>query len=60
MGIVTALDAATSYGASSAYDSAICHRRARSRAMKAEKEATADVDEVMASMSPPVAIIEEK
>ena len=47
MGIVAALDAAASYSASSVCDCTIRHRRARSRDMQAEKEAAADVDEVM-------------
>ena len=46
-GITAALDAAASYSASSVCDCAIRRRRARSRDMQAEKEAIADVDEVM-------------
>ena len=46
-GIVAALDTAASYIASSVCDCAIRRRRARSRDMQAEKEAAADVDEVM-------------
>ena len=46
-GIVAALDTAASYSASSVCDCAIRRRRARSRDMQAEKEAAADVGEVM-------------
>ena len=46
-GIVAALDAAASYSASSVCHCAIRRRRARNRDMQAEKEAAADVDEVM-------------
>ena len=46
-GIIAALDAATSYSASSVCDCAIRRRRECSRDMQAEKEAAVDVDEVM-------------
>ena len=45
-GIIAALNAAASYNASNACDYAIHHRRVRSHAMQAEKEAVVDVDEV--------------
>ena len=48
-GIVATLDTAASYITSSVCDCAIRRRRARSRDMWAEKEATMDVDEVMLS-----------
>ena len=46
-GIVAALDAAASYIPPSVCDYAIHHRRTRVRDIQAEKEAAADVDEVM-------------
>ena len=46
-GIIAALDAAALYSASSVCDCAIRHRRVRNHDMQAEKEAAADVEEVM-------------